>query len=263
MVMIPKAEAFKWRLIAMLVTPYRIWARSAGEDVSKWMSSLKRDWIANGPKKSAEDAVYQFSIQTEGDASEYGNVNVAIIDDLEKGFEKVSHDEIRSKAGVYKFPEVIMNVALSMYTGARRVRCGKAYSKAAHTKIGVLAGCPIAMGLSLLANLDPVDRFWKSLPSQIKFSITGLKVYVDDFMIVFSFDSNKVSHDQIVTRVKGAYTRLSSQIRNAGGNFAVGKGKVAATKHEIAISIANSLNCCKCGLKDPFSSRAQPAVQSL
>ena len=38
MVMIPKAEAFKWRLIAMLVTPYRIWARAAGEDVSAWMS---------------------------------------------------------------------------------------------------------------------------------------------------------------------------------------------------------------------------------
>ena len=26
MVMIPKADAFKWKLIAMIVTPYRIWA---------------------------------------------------------------------------------------------------------------------------------------------------------------------------------------------------------------------------------------------
>ena len=43
LVMIPKAEAFKWRLIAMLVTPYRIWARIAGEDVSKWMVSPKKD----------------------------------------------------------------------------------------------------------------------------------------------------------------------------------------------------------------------------
>ena len=160
MVMLPKAEAFKWRLIAMLVIPYRIWVRAAGEDVSVWMSSLDRDWIANGPKKSAEDAVYQLSIKTEGDASEYGKINVAIIDDLEKGFEKVSHDEIRKKASVYQLPEVIMNTALSMYTGARRIRCGKAYSKAAHTNMGVLAGCPIAMGLLVLANLDHLDRFW-------------------------------------------------------------------------------------------------------
>ena len=52
MVMIPKAEAFKWRLIAMLVTPYRIWARVASEDVSSWMKQLNRSWVANGPKKS-------------------------------------------------------------------------------------------------------------------------------------------------------------------------------------------------------------------
>ena len=257
MVMIPKAEAFKWRLIAMLVTPYRIWARAAGEDVSVWMSSLNRDWIANGPKKSAEDAVYQLSIKTEGDASEYGRVDVAVIDDLEKGFEKVSHDELRSKARVYRFPEVIMNVALSMYTGARRIRCGKAFSKAAHTQVGVLAGCPIAMGLLLLANLDPVDRFWKALPAHIQFSIVGLKVYVDDFMMVFSFDTNKVTGDQIVTRVRGAYTRLSRQIKRAGGNFAVGKGKVAATGHQLALSIAKSLNCCTCGTQDCFSDRCK------
>ena len=30
MIMIPKAEQFKWRLIALLVTPYRVWAREAG-----------------------------------------------------------------------------------------------------------------------------------------------------------------------------------------------------------------------------------------
>ena len=36
MVMIPKAEEDKWRLIAILATPYRIWARRAGEMVSIW-----------------------------------------------------------------------------------------------------------------------------------------------------------------------------------------------------------------------------------
>ena len=50
MVMIPKSEAFKWRLLAILVTPYRIWARAAGEDVSVWMSSLNGDWIVTAPR---------------------------------------------------------------------------------------------------------------------------------------------------------------------------------------------------------------------
>ena len=43
MVMIPKTEPYKWRLIAMLCTCYRIWARRAGEDVSRWITTLDRD----------------------------------------------------------------------------------------------------------------------------------------------------------------------------------------------------------------------------
>ena len=104
LVMIPKAEAYKWRLIAMLVTPYRVWARMEGEKVFVWMSSLKRTWIANGPKQSAEDAVYEIALQTEADLGEYGKTNVIVLDDLEKGFEKVTHSNLCDKAKVYDFP---------------------------------------------------------------------------------------------------------------------------------------------------------------
>ena len=55
MVMIPKSEEFKWRVIAMLVTSYRVWAKAASEEASDWMRSLKREWIANGPKKTIGD----------------------------------------------------------------------------------------------------------------------------------------------------------------------------------------------------------------
>ena len=97
MVMIPKAEQFKWRFIAILVTPYRVWAREAGIAVSRWMNSLKRDWIANDPKKSSEDSVYEISLLTEANSGEYGAVNVLMMDDLEKGFEKVLHTNLRKK----------------------------------------------------------------------------------------------------------------------------------------------------------------------
>ena len=38
-----------------------------------------------------------------------------------------------------------------MYKAARRIRYGSAYSRPVYTKVGVLAGCPVAMGLLLLA----------------------------------------------------------------------------------------------------------------
>ena len=52
MVMIPKTEAFKYRLIALLTTFYRVWASLAGEQVSRWMTGLRRVWMANPPEKS-------------------------------------------------------------------------------------------------------------------------------------------------------------------------------------------------------------------
>ena len=84
-----------------------------------------------------------------------------------------------------------------------------------------------------------------------------MKVYVDDFMMIFSFDTNKTTKDQIVTRVKGAYVRLSEQIRKAGGNFAAGKGKAVATNHDIATLVAKALNCCTCSIGDPTSDKCR------
>ena len=143
----------------MLVTPYRVWARAAGEDVSRWMTSLDRQWIANGPGKAAETAAYDIALNTEAAQLDGQMVNITVMADLEKGFERVRHDVIRAKAKVYGFPERILEPALSMYKAARRIRYGNAYSRAVYTKVGVLAGCPVAMGLLLLAILDPVDHF--------------------------------------------------------------------------------------------------------
>ena len=148
----------------MLVTPYRIWARRAGEDVSRWMSTLDKPWIANGPCRASEHAAYDIAINTESENNDPNDIAVTVMDDLEKGFEKVVHDSIKDKANVYRFPLPKLKLALSMYTAERRIRCGKAYSKPVVTKVGVLAGCPLAMGLLLLSIVDPVEDFWARSP---------------------------------------------------------------------------------------------------
>ena len=142
MVMIPKTEAYKWRLIAMLCTSYRIWARRAGEDASRWMSSLRSKWVANGPRRASEQAAYDIALEAETRHNDPDDVVVTIMDDLEKGFEKVMHEEILKKAEVYNYPMTKLKLAVSMYTPERRIRCGKAYSVPVTTKVGVLAGCP-------------------------------------------------------------------------------------------------------------------------
>ena len=252
MVMIPKAEAYKWRLIAMLCTMYRVWARRAGEDVSVWMKGLNRSWIANGPGKSSEHAAYDIAIDTEGHNNNPEVVDITIMDDLEKGFEKVVHNKIREKAHVFGFPPAKMELALSMYSAGRRVRCGKAHSEPVKTKIGVLAGCPIAMGLLLLSVIDPVDIFWKKSPAYM----TSLRVYVDDFALSFRFNKSMHTRDLMRMKVANAYRELEKAIIGEGANFAKGKGKIVASDSEVADSIVDELNQDKCTARTIVAEKA-------
>ena len=78
----PEGDQFNI-FIGILVTPYRVWARAAATQVSKWMSTLDREWIANGPKKASADAVYDIALDAEAAMGSYGHVNVVMMDDLE------------------------------------------------------------------------------------------------------------------------------------------------------------------------------------
>ena len=72
---------------------------------------------------------------------------------------KMSYMITLEKSGCLPFPLDNLVLALSMYTAGRRIRCGKAYSVPVVTKVGVLAGCPLAMGLLLISIVDPVEDF--------------------------------------------------------------------------------------------------------
>ena len=129
------------------------------------MDSLNKSWIANGPDMSSEKAIYDIALDAEAHNNNPDDIEITMMDDLGKGFEKVVHQNLRDKADVYNFPTGSLQLALSMYTGRRRIKCGKAYSGSVSTKVGVLAGCPIAMGLLLLPIIDPVETFWNTAPT--------------------------------------------------------------------------------------------------
>lgn len=75
--------------------------------------------------------------------------------DLKKGFENVRHEVIEINAKIYDLSPKTLRLALSMYIAERRIRCGSAYSKVVKTVIGLIDGCPIAMGLLLLNVSQP------------------------------------------------------------------------------------------------------------
>ena len=160
------------------------------------MAETNREWIAFGPECAAEDAAYDVCLRTEA-AEGQGMYTITMISDLEKGFEKVRHDRIEAAAEKHGFPKRVLRLALDMYKGARRIKCGDALSRPIYTAQGVLAGCPIAMGALCLAVMDPVDKFLAKQPEGCKV----VKVYVDDFTVVYEFDPRLYTREQAAAHV--------------------------------------------------------------
>ena len=244
--MIPKAEEDKWRLIAILATPYRIWARRAGEMVSIWaeqMANYGASWIGYGPGKSSEAVVYMASLIAEGGGGRNDDVTVTVISDLEKGFEKILHSKLVAAAKVYDFPEMVLNLALDMYRAERRIRCGAAFSRSVRTNMGVLAGCPIAMGLLLLATMDPMERFMTSIPKHLNLAM----VYVDDFNLTFAFDGGRRrwSAEYMAFQVDITYRRLQSELEEAGLFISIDKNKIVSNDDEVLDKIEKKMTYAK------------------
>ena len=236
LVCIPKEKAGEFRLIALLHVYYRIWAKTAARGVSRWMAETNRDWIAFGPGCAAEDAAYDICLRTEA-AEGLGRYTVTMISDLEKGFEKVSHDKIEAAADKHGFPKRTLQLALNMYKGARRIKCGDALSRPVYTKQGVLAGCPIAMGALCLAVIDPVDKFLAKQPVGCK----AIKVYVDDFTVVYEFDPTCYTREKASAHVAYNTRCLHEFLRQEGLILAPSKSKIITKDAIIADKLQEAL----------------------
>ena len=81
LVCIPKEKEGEFRLIALLHMAYRIWAKAAARQVSRWMGEISREWIAFGPGCAAEDAAYDVCLRTEA-AEGQGMHTITMISDL-------------------------------------------------------------------------------------------------------------------------------------------------------------------------------------
>ena len=246
MVMIPKSKHGEWRLIAMLPALYRVWAKQAGKDVSAWMHSLNRDWIAFGPGKAAEAAAYDVALEAECTTGPLEDWAATTMSDLHKGFEKVVHSHLITAAYVYNLPMYILRMALDMYTSPRRIRCGAAVCKPVWTSMGLLAGCPIAMGALCLAVLKPIDDLTREIPR----SIATIKVYVDDFRITH------IANAQLSTMYEAAYQlqditrRMHQKLAQVDLHCSTDKNQVLVNRKDYAQVVEHALSEWKYTITD-------------
>ena len=240
MVMLPKADPGKWRLIAILPTPYRIWARHANRVIAQWIRDQDRTWVAYGPGCSAEGTTYEAALEAERHTGRYNGTVVTVVGDLEKGFEKVLHNNLVKAAKAYGLPMKIVRLALNMYRAGRRIRCGTAYSKEVFTNMGVLAGCPVAMVALMLSCIDPVEEFLRLGPR----CLSVFKVYVDDFSLTFTFNE-RMGPNEVVDTVSTYYRKLDALLRRTGLKLSLDKNKSVTNKTTVAQILTKQMSDVK------------------
>ncbi len=86
--LLPKASG-GWRLIGLLNTVYRLWARLRSPISAAWFGALGRDYLAFGQGKAADDAAFEIALEAE--ASGEAGTSITTVGDLEKGFDMESH----------------------------------------------------------------------------------------------------------------------------------------------------------------------------
>ena len=93
--------------------------------------------------------------------------------------------------------------------------------------MGVLAGCPIAMGALCLAVIEPMDILMREVPN----ALADIKVYVDDFTITHRVDG-KQSPYNAAQQLAGIVARLHELLATVHLYCSVDKNQV----------LTNSLN---------------------
>eukprot|EP00971_Amphidinium_carterae_P214635 4259568-Amphidinium_carterae.2 len=145
---LPKAGAVnagERRPIALMPVIYRIWASSCKPRLLSWRG--QRLALGHTPVgRGALDEAFDLSLEVE-ELSGQGVPVAGVFLDCSKRYERVSLCGLETAARQAGFPESVLQVALNMYKGRRRVLVNGAVSSAYQARSGLPAGCALAVDL--------------------------------------------------------------------------------------------------------------------
>ena len=129
-----------------------------------------------------------------------------------------------------------------MYRAARRIKCGAALCRQIWTDMGVLAGCPIAMGSLCLAIIRPMRAYLAAKPRGVEIS----KVYVDDFTSMYKYTMSEYTTDEAANEIAFNTRKLHKCLEKEGLYLAPDKSKILTTNKELAGRIEERLKDLGC-----------------
>ena len=99
---------------------------------------------------------------------------ITLLLDLKGFYENVSHKDLIVGAFKHRYPALLLHGAMQLYRGKRHLCAENMVSAPLVATQGILAGCPLAPGLSKLVMHEIVEPIWQGPPQ------CHVDLYIDD-----------------------------------------------------------------------------------
>ncbi len=173
------------RLLGLAITLYRVWTRIRHQDITEALEArLARPFFAAAPGVGAERAATAAALFCEA-AHARGEMSATSTVDISKFYEQIEYPEIADGAMAVGIPHEVIILAIHAYTGPRRIRVDKAWSRPVFPTRSIVAGCTWATVLIRALAIGPTEKF---LAAVVKCSgewevAVQYSMYVDDLIL--------------------------------------------------------------------------------
>ena len=168
--LLPKKETEE-RPMGLTSYAYRAWCRARYQWARQYKACAPWDRATKG-HSSLEVAVTRV---IKGELHRHsGKTGITLLLDLKGFFENVSHTSLVGAAFRHNYPPLLLHGAMQIYRGKRHLCAEGMLSAPVVATQGIVAGCPLAPGLSKLIMHEVVAPIWHGSPS------CHVDLYIDD-----------------------------------------------------------------------------------
>ena len=172
--LLPK-KATEERPIGLTSYAYRAWCRARYHLHEDWARQYRQHSPWDRAIKGMSSLEVAVTRVLKGEVTrQSGKTGITLLLDLKGFYENVDHAALVAAAFLHNYPPLLLHGAMHIYRGKRHLCAENMLSAPLVATKGIVAGCPLAPGLSKLIMHEVVEPIWRGPPK------CHVDLYIDD-----------------------------------------------------------------------------------
>ena len=238
--LLPKKESEE-RPIALTSYAYRAWCKSRYPLHEEWARQyqLSSPWDRAVKNHSSLEVAVTRVLKGEMHRQNQKS-GITLLLDLKGFYENVSHKDLIVGAFKHRYPALLLHGAMQLYRGKRHLCAENMVSAPLVATQGILAGCPLAPGLSKLVMHDIVEPIWQGPPQ------CHVDLYIDDT----GFDVVHSDPKQCANMAYQVWQQARKRFQDAKLPLSIGKTAWICSNKKVEKALAKLLQAGDPAIRD-------------